>query len=304
MRVQAEARAQRGRTSLRGLLLQPPRPLRARPRRALPHLPAGHPARPGPAAPARPAERAGPGRGRGIRDRRLASARLHRFTSGHSGERGDERPPLTRETHRARQVALLAGRRRCLQRLPRSQDGVQRAARLRQRRLRQAAPADRLRRADAAIVSHMHADHWLDLVPYSYALTYAPKQQPVPVHTWPGTDTPARPRLIAPPGATEIFRRVVGAWGNDDLIENAFALEEYSRRRFGRGRPVHGDLPPGAALHRHLRDQRRRRGTAPSSPTGPTRAPATSWSRSRATPTCSWSRRPCRGPSARASAGT
>ena len=81
---------------------------------------------------------------------------------------------------------------------------------------------------DAVLLSHLHADHWLDLVPYSYALTYAPKQQPVPVHTWPGTDTPARPRLIAPQGATEIFRRVVGSWGNEDLIENAFELEEYS----------------------------------------------------------------------------
>jgi ribonuclease BN (tRNA processing enzyme) len=80
---------------------------------------------------------------------------------------------------------------------------------------------------DAAVVSHLHADHWLDLVPYSYALTYAPKQQPVPVHTWPGTDTPARPRLIAPPGSTGTFRRVAGAWGNEDLIESAFALEEY-----------------------------------------------------------------------------
>src|ERR671910_3617309 len=80
---------------------------------------------------------------------------------------------------------------------------------------------------DAAIVSHLHADLFLDLVPYAYALTYAPKQQPVAVHTWPGTDTPARPRLIAPPGATETFRRVVGSWGNEDLIERAFELEEY-----------------------------------------------------------------------------
>ena len=80
---------------------------------------------------------------------------------------------------------------------------------------------------DAVLLSHMHADHFLDLIPFSYALTYAPKQQPVPVHTWPGTDTPARPQLIAPPGAREIFRRVVGAWGNEDLIEKAFALREY-----------------------------------------------------------------------------
>jgi ribonuclease BN (tRNA processing enzyme) len=50
----------------------------------------------------------------------------------------------------------------------------------------------------------------------------------VAVHTWEGTDHPARPRLIAPPGAVETFRRVVGAWGNDDLIESAFKIEEYA----------------------------------------------------------------------------
>src|SRR5207247_549392 len=82
-------------------------------------------------------------------------------------------------------------------------------------------------RIDAVVLSHLHADHFLDLVPYSYALTYAPRQQPVPVDRWPGTESPAKPRLIAPPGAAETFRRVAGAWGNDDLIENAFALEEY-----------------------------------------------------------------------------
>jgi len=80
---------------------------------------------------------------------------------------------------------------------------------------------------DALLISHLHADHFLDLVPYAYALTYAPRQQPVPVADWPGTDDPARPRLLAPPGARRTFRRVVGAWGNDDLLEKAFRLEEY-----------------------------------------------------------------------------
>ena len=27
---------------------------------------------------------------------------------------------------------------------------------------------------DAVVLSHLHADHFLDLVPFSYALTYAP----------------------------------------------------------------------------------------------------------------------------------
>ena len=82
-------------------------------------------------------------------------------------------------------------------------------------------------RVDAVLVSHLHADHFLDLIPWSYALTYAPRQQPVPVDRWEGTDQPARPRLVAPTGARETFRRIVGAWGPEELIENAFALEEY-----------------------------------------------------------------------------
>jgi ribonuclease BN (tRNA processing enzyme) len=77
------------------------------------------------------------------------------------------------------------------------------------------------------VISHLHADHFLDLVPFSYALTYAPRQQPVPVDRWPGTDNPARPELHGPPGARETFRKVVGCWGNNDLIENAFDLTEY-----------------------------------------------------------------------------
>src|SRR3712207_5786011 len=79
---------------------------------------------------------------------------------------------------------------------------------------------------DAVVISHLHADHFLDLVPYSYALTYAPRQQPVPVGGYPGTDNPARPALHTPPNSTEVFRRVVGAWGNEDLIEKAFDLRE------------------------------------------------------------------------------
>ena len=81
---------------------------------------------------------------------------------------------------------------------------------------------------DAVVISHLHADHFLDLVPFAYALIYAPRQQPVPVDRWPGTERPARPRLYAPRGAAQTFRRVVGAWGNERLIENAFDLVEYT----------------------------------------------------------------------------
>src|SRR4029079_8561438 len=81
---------------------------------------------------------------------------------------------------------------------------------------------------DAVVISHLHADHFLDLVPYSYALTYAPKRRRFPIQRWPGDAGPKKPRLICPPGSREAFRTIVGTWGNDDLIENAFDLEEYS----------------------------------------------------------------------------
>jgi ribonuclease BN (tRNA processing enzyme) len=80
----------------------------------------------------------------------------------------------------------------------------------------------------AVIISHLHADHFLDLVPFAYALSYAPRQQPFPLAGWPGTDSPARPVLHAPRGATEMFRRIVSSWGSEDLIDRAFELYEYA----------------------------------------------------------------------------
>ena len=80
---------------------------------------------------------------------------------------------------------------------------------------------------DAVVITHMHADHFIDLIPYSYGLLLTPRQQPVPVAGHPGTDDPARPRLIVPPGAITAFRTVVGAWGDEQLVEQAFRIEEY-----------------------------------------------------------------------------
>ena len=112
-------------------------------------------------------------------------------------------------------------------------------------------------KVDAVVISHLHADHFLDLVPFSYALTYAPRQQPTPVDRWPGTDAPARPKLYAPRGATECFRRVVGAWGNEDLIENAFDLSEFSPDDVIEIGSMRFTLPGRAALHGDLRDRHR-----------------------------------------------
>jgi ribonuclease BN (tRNA processing enzyme) len=70
-------------------------------------------------------------------------------------------------------------------------------------------------RIDAVLLSHLHADHMLDLAPFAYALTYGPQLRS------------QRPQLHAPPGAREALRRLCGAWGSETLIENAFDLREY-----------------------------------------------------------------------------
>src|SRR5690349_20883683 len=82
---------------------------------------------------------------------------------------------------------------------------------------------------DAVVISHLHADHIFDLVPYASGLRYAPRQQPVPVDGWPGTDDPARPRLLAPGGARDALRALCAGGGmTADHVENAFAVSEYA----------------------------------------------------------------------------
>ena len=136
---------------------------------------------------------------------------------------------------------------------------------------------------DAVVISHLHADHFLDLVPFSYALTYAPRQQPVPVDRWPG---PTR-RLHAPPGARESCRRVVGAWGNEDLSRTRFALREYDpaddAATSGRSRCASTTCRTSC---RPTPSTSRPPTAAAASPTAPTRAPRDELCEFAAAPTC------------------
>ncbi len=74
---------------------------------------------------------------------------------------------------------------------------------------------------EAVVISHMHADHFIDLVPYSYALAYSHQARAAG----------CRPRLHVPPGGRETLRRVTGAWDAEDLIEQAFDVREYEAGR-------------------------------------------------------------------------
>ena len=148
----------------------------------------------------------------------------------------------------------MAGRGRGVQRLPRRGGRLRRAARLRLRRVRQAAPHREYWEVDAVVITHLHADHILDLVPYASALTYAPRQQPVPVGGHPGTDTPARPRLIAPAGAAEAFRQVCSGSGMRRRARRAgLRADRVRARRHVLARAARALLPAGAALPPHQR---------------------------------------------------
>ena len=72
---------------------------------------------------------------------------------------------------------------------------------------------------DAVVLSHMHADHFLDVVPYSYALTLSPRRR--------SAGAGGRPRLCVPPGGVDTLRAIGGCWGAPDLVEGAFDVHEY-----------------------------------------------------------------------------
>ena len=73
----------------------------------------------------------------------------------------------------------------------------------------------------AVLISHLHADHILDLVPFSYGLHLSPRR----------TEPPRRPPLHAPPGAGQALARLGSCWNDSELISQAFDLREYDPER-------------------------------------------------------------------------
>jgi ribonuclease BN (tRNA processing enzyme) len=70
-------------------------------------------------------------------------------------------------------------------------------------------------RVDAVVLSHLHADHVMDLVPFASALRY-------------GAHDPVSPRLIAPPGSPEVLERLcAGGSMRIDHIAGAFGVTVY-----------------------------------------------------------------------------
>jgi len=77
---------------------------------------------------------------------------------------------------------------------------------------------------DAVVVTHMHPDHYFDLVPYACALTYGPRGHGGrSAHD----DGLHGPRLLVPAGAVELLRMMTVAGGQPHLLDGAFAIAEY-----------------------------------------------------------------------------
>lgn len=68
---------------------------------------------------------------------------------------------------------------------------------------------------DTVLITHVHADHVLDLVPLTYGIRYGN------LASW-------RPRLLLPPGGHDRLRRLVSAWdGPADFFEQVFDVSEF-----------------------------------------------------------------------------
>ena len=76
---------------------------------------------------------------------------------------------------------------------------------------------------DAIVITHIHADHCFDLVPYACALTYGPRID--------GRGSSRDLRLLLPPGGGTLLQRLAEAVGHGQLLDGAFDVAEYDPGR-------------------------------------------------------------------------
>ncbi len=73
-------------------------------------------------------------------------------------------------------------------------------------------------RLDAIVISHMHADHFLDLVPLRYGLKYGPRPRESPLPLW-----------LPPSGGPvlDALGELVGREPGNDFFAESYAMREY-----------------------------------------------------------------------------
>jgi ribonuclease BN (tRNA processing enzyme) len=71
---------------------------------------------------------------------------------------------------------------------------------------------------DAVVITHMHADHFLDLIPLRYGLKYGPLLRDGRMPVW------------LPPDGSRMLRTLCSAFaseGNEDFLDEVFEVREY-----------------------------------------------------------------------------
>ena len=71
---------------------------------------------------------------------------------------------------------------------------------------------------EAIAITHLHLDHWGDLVPWVWGSLFGP-----------GESLP-KPALWLPPGSREQLRPVLAVLGSEDMLARAFVVSEYRPR--------------------------------------------------------------------------
>ena len=71
---------------------------------------------------------------------------------------------------------------------------------------------------EAIAITHLHLDHWGDLVPWVWGSLFGP-----------GASRP-RPRLWLPPGGRDALRPVLARLGGETMLERVFDVDEYAER--------------------------------------------------------------------------
>jgi ribonuclease BN (tRNA processing enzyme) len=68
---------------------------------------------------------------------------------------------------------------------------------------------------DAVAITHFHLDHWGDLVPWAWLNAYGPTEEKIPSTVW------------LPPGGVRELEAFAEKWGNENMFQGAFHLEEF-----------------------------------------------------------------------------
>lgn len=71
---------------------------------------------------------------------------------------------------------------------------------------------------EAIAITHLHLDHWGDLVPWVWGSLFGPGA------------SASKPQLWLPPGSREELRPILARLGTEDMLERAFDVSEYASR--------------------------------------------------------------------------